>query len=215
MVMSYSTEICSVVKETPLIAGFAAQDPVIIWSEWCETLSKRGVSGFMNFPTVGLIDADSNWRKVLETQGVGFKKEVEVLKLIKDLGYFTIGYCFTTEEAEMIAEAGVDIVACHVGQTTGGLTGATFHMSMEEVIKTTNDLINAAKKVRPEGDFIPITHGGLMDTPETTIPVLEATEAVGYLGASSLERSPVEPVIIKVCEDFKKMPIKAPNWLKL
>jgi predicted TIM-barrel enzyme len=215
MVMGYAPEVCAIVKETPVIAGFAAQDPVTIWPEWCAKLTTKGVSGFMNFPTVGVIDGDSRFRRQLDEQGVGFKKECEVLKLMKDLGYFTIGYCFTPEEAVMIAEAGVDILACHVGQTTGGLIGAKSYMRIEDVIKTTTMLIDAAKKARPKLDFIPITHGGLMETPETTIPVLKATEAVGYLGASSLERTPVEPVIIKVCQDFKKMPIAVPKWIKL
>ena len=54
-----------------------------------------------------------------------------------------------------------------------------------------------------------------MEDPETTAPVLKATEAVGYLGASSIERTPVEPAIIKVCQDFKNMPVRIPSWLKL
>ena len=45
---------------------------------------------------------------------------------------------------------------------------------------------------------------GPMEDPESTAYVMERTEAVGYLGASSIERTPVEPAVIKVCEDFKK-----------
>jgi predicted TIM-barrel enzyme len=214
MVMDYAPEVCSMVKETPVIAGFCAQDTRTIWDKWCGELASYGVSGFMSFPTVGLIDADSHYRKNLEESGLGFSKEAEVLKIIHDLGYFTIGYCFTPEEAKMVAKAGVDIVACHVGLTAGGLIGASSIMNMEETIKTTQALIDAAKEVRPKFDFIPITHGGIMEDPETTAPVLEATEAMGYLGASSIERTPVEPAIIKVCQDFKNMPVKIPKWFK-
>lgn len=215
MVMDYAPEVCSMVKETPVIAGFCAQDTRTIWEKWCAELASYGVSGFMNFPTVGLIDADSHYRKNLEESGLGFSKEAEILKLIHDLGYFTIGYCFTPEEAKMVAKAGVDILACHVGLTAGGLVGAATVKTMEETIKTTQALIDAAKEVRPEFDFIPITHGGIMEDPATTAPVLEATEAVGYLGASSIERTPVEPAIINVCKEFKNMPVKIPKWLKL
>jgi predicted TIM-barrel enzyme len=215
MVMEYAAEVCSMVKETPVIAGFCAQDSRTIWEKWCADLWSIGVSGFMSFPTVGLIDADSRYRKNLDESGLGFSKEAEILKLIKDLGYFTIGYCFTPEEAKMVAKAGVDILACHVGLTAGGLIGATSIMDMDETIKTTQALIDAAKQVRPKLDFLPITHGGIMEDPETTAPVLKATEAVGYLGASSIERTPVEPAIIKVCQDFKNMPVRIPSWLKL
>jgi predicted TIM-barrel enzyme len=215
MVMEYAAEVCSMVKETPIIAGFCAQDSRMIWEKWCADLASLGVSGFMSFPTVGLIDADSHYRKNLEESGLGFSKEAEILKLIKSLGYFTIGYCFTPEEAKMVAQAGVDILACHVGLTAGGLIGASSIMNMDETIKTTQSLIDAAKQVRPKFDFLPITHGGIMEDPETTAPVLKATDAVGYLGASSIERTPVEPAIIKVCQDFKNMPVRIPSWLKL
>jgi predicted TIM-barrel enzyme len=174
-----------------------------------------GVSGFMNFPTVGLIDADSHYRKNLEESGLGYGKEIEVIKIAHDLGFFTIGYCFTPEEAKMVAEAGVDIVACHVGLTSGGLIGAGTVMSLDESVKVTIELIAAAREVRPAGDFIAITHGGPMEDPESTAYVLERTEAVGYLGASSIERTPVEPAVVKVCQDFKNMPVNIPDWLNL
>lgn len=215
MVIEYAPEVCSMVKETPIIAGFCSQDSRTLWEYWCKQLSDMGVSGFMSFPTVGLIDAESKYRKNLEESGLGFSKEAEILKLIHDLGYFTIGYCFTPEEAKMVAKAGVDIVACHVGLTAGGLIGAETVMSTEESIKVTKALIDAAKEVRPELDFLAVTHGGIMADPETTKPVMEATEAVGYLGASSIERTPVEPAVIKVCQEFKNMPVSIPDWVKL
>jgi predicted TIM-barrel enzyme len=215
MVFDYAGEVCSMVKEAAVISGFCAQDTRTIWDKWCSDMSSFGVSGFMNFPTVGLIDADSNYRKNLEESGLGYSKEIEVLKIIHELGYFTIGYCFTPEEARLVAGAGVDILACHVGLTAGGLIGAETIMDMEKTIKTTKELIDAAKEVRKEFDFIPITHGGIMEDPETTEPVLKGTEAVGYLGASSIERNPVEPAIINICKDFKKMPINIPNGMKL
>lgn len=215
MVMDYAPEVCSMVKETPVIAGFCAQDTRTIWEKWCADLASIGVSGFMNFPTVGLIDADSHYRQNLEESGLGYSKEVEILKLIHDLGYFTIGYCFTPDEAKLVAKAGVDIVACHVGLTAGGLIGAKTVKTTEESIKLTTEMINAAKEVRPKCDFLAITHGGIMEDPESTKPVLEGTEAVGYLGASSIERTPVEPAVIKVCKDFKNLPVKIPKWLKL
>jgi len=203
------------VKETPVIAGFCAQDSRTLWEHWFNTLKSMGVSGFMNFPTVGLIDADSRYRQNLEESGLGYSKEIEILKLAHEMDLFTIGYCFTPIEAEMVADAGVDVVACHVGLTSGGLIGAESVMSLDESVQVTRQLIDAAKRIRPNGDFFPITHGGPMEDPESTSYVMERTEAVGYLGASSIERTPVEPAVIRVCEDFKNMPVKIPEWLVL
>ncbi len=215
MVMDYAAEVLSMVKETPIIAGFCAQDSRTLWEHWFNTLGAMGVSGFMNFPTVGLIDADSHYRRNLEESGLGFDKEAAVLKIAHDLGYFTIGYCFIPEEAKMVAQAGMDILACHVGLTAGGLIGAETVMTLEESVRVTNELIAAAKQVRPELDFLAITHGGPMEDPKSTAYVMERTEAVGYLGASSIERTPVEPAVVKVCQDFKNMPVNIPEWLKL
>jgi predicted TIM-barrel enzyme len=215
MVVEYAPEILAQVREVPVIAGFCAQDPRTLWESWFKQLADWGVSGFMSFPTVGLIDADSHYRKNLEESGLGFDKEAKVLKLAHDLGYFTIGYCFTPKEARMVAEAGVDIVACHVGLTAGGLIGAESVMTLDESVRVTPALIAAAKEVRPKFDFLPITHGGPMEDPKTTAYVMERTEAVGYLGASSIERTPVEPAVVQVCKDFKNMPVKIPGWLKL
>ncbi len=215
MVMDYAPEVLSMVKQTAVISGFCAQDSRTLWEYWFTTMSQMGVSGFMSFPTVGLIDADSHYRRNLEESGLGFDREAEVLKLAHDMGFFTIGYCFTPDEARKVAAAGVDILACHVGLTAGGLIGAGTVKSTEESIRITTELINAAKEVRPACDFLPITHGGIMADPATTAPVMEATEAVGYLGASSIERTPVEPAVINVCKAFKEMPVKIPAWVTL
>ncbi len=215
MVLDYAPEVLSMVRNTPVIAGFCAQDSRTLWEHWFETLCAMGVSGFMNFPTVGLIDADSKYRQNLEESGLGYNKEVEILKLADKMGLFTIGYCFTPAEARMVAQANVDILACHVGLTAGGLIGAESVMTLDESVAVTAELIAAAREVRPDGDFFAITHGGPMEDPESTAYVMERTEAVGYLGASSIERTPVEPAVIKVCEDFKNMPVNIPEWLKL
>ena len=215
MVVDYAPEVLAVVKHTPVIAGFCSQDSRTLWEYWFNTLASMGVSGFMNFPTVGLIDAGSHYRKNLEESGLGYDKEIEVLKIAHDLGFFTIGYCFTPAEARMVAEAKVDIVACHVGLTSGGLIGAESVMTLDESVRVTKELIAAAREARPAGDFLAITHGGPMEDPKSTAYVMERTEAVGYLGASSIERTPVEPAVVKVCQEFKNMPVNIPGWLKL
>ena len=167
MVAGYVTEILSQVKGVPVIAGFCAQDPQTLWEYWFKQLADMGVSGFMSFPTVGGIDRNSTFRQQLEESGLGFDKEVEVLKLAHDLGYFTVGYCFTPEEAKMIAGIGVDILACHTGLTGGGMVGAAKTvMPLDASVEVTNKMIEAAKEVRPNHDFLPITHGGPMEDPK-------------------------------------------------
>lgn len=215
MVLDIAPSIIQRVKETPLVAGFCAQDPLTLWELLFKQTKEMGIIGVQNFPTVGLIDADSLYRQNLEESDLGFYKEVEMLKLAHDMGMFTVGYCFTPEEVRMIAGAGVDIVAVHLGCTTGGLTGVKTVASLEDAVRITNEFTMIARETRPKGDFMIITHGGPLDTVEKTAPVLAATEAVGYTCGSSLERTAVEPVLIEATQKFKEMKINIPDWLNI
>ena len=215
MVLDYAPSVLQRLKETPVVAGFCAQDPATLWELLFKKIKEMGIIGIQNFPTVGLIDSDSHYRRNLEESDLGFDKEVEMLKLAHEMDFLTVGYCFTPEEVRAIAGAGVDIVAVHCGCTTGGLTGVKSVMSVEDAIKTTNEFIKIAREVRPAGDFMVITHGGPMDNVENTAKVLAGTEAVGYTCGSSIERTAVEPVIIKATQEFKNMAINVPNWLNI
>ncbi len=215
MVLDYAPTVIPRVENALLVAGFCAQDPVTLWELLFEQVKKMGISGIQNFPTVGLIDADSHYRQNLEESNLGFDREVEMLKLAREMDFLTVGYCFTSEEVEMIAKASVDIIAVHVGATSGGLTGVKSVVTIEESIKITNDFIDIARRARPKGDFMVITHGGPMADVQSTSKVLKATEAVGYTCGSSIERTAVEPVVIKISQEFKGMPVNIPDWMSI
>jgi len=215
MVLDYSPTVVPRVENAMLVAGFCAQDPATLWEMLFEQIKKMGITGIQNFPTVGLCDADSHFRQNLEESDLGFNREVEMLKLAHEMDFLTVGYCFTPEEVEKIAKAGVDIIAVHVGATSGGLTGVKSVVTIEQSIKTTNDFIAIARKARPKGDFMVITHGGPMADVESTSKVLQATEAVGYTCGSSIERTAVEPVVIKISQEFKGMPVNIPDWMHI
>lgn len=207
LIIRMGREIIPRVKNSLVLAGVCAQDPRTIWPEYLEKLKKMGFSGIQNFPTVALIDKDSLFRRNLEESGLGYNKEVEVLKLAREMDMFTLGYAFTEDEVEALAKAGVDIIAVHVGLTTGGLVGAKTTITIEEAIERTNKLLDVAYRVRPEGDFIPITHGGPMEDPETVARVLSATKAVGFVSGSAIERTPVEKFLLEECRRWKSIKV--------
>lgn len=211
LVIEMGLEILPRVKNAFVIAGVCAQDPKTLWRPYLRNLIEMGFSGIMNFPTVGLIDKNSLFRINLEESGFGYDKEVELIKLAHEMDIFTISYCFTPDEVEKMAKAGSDVIAVHVGLTTGGLIGAKTTVSIEEAIKRTNELLSVAYKVRPKGDFIPITHGGPMGDPESLEKVLKATEAAGFVSGSAIERTPVEPFLIDVCKKFKNVKMHGPS----
>jgi predicted TIM-barrel enzyme len=211
LVVDMGYEMIPRVKNAILIAGVCAQDPKTIWPLYLKGLIDMGYHGVMNFPTVGLIDKDSLFRRNLEESGFGYDREVEMIKLAHDMDIFTIAYCFTPDEVKDVARAGADVLAVHAGLTSGGLIGARTTVTIEDAIKRTNELLAAAYEVRPERDFIPITHGGPMDDPESLQKVLAATEAVGFVSGSAIERTPVEPFLIDVCKRFKSVKVRPPR----
>jgi len=54
-----------------------------------------------------------------------------------------------------------------------------------------------------------LAHGGPMENPQDVAYVLERTTAQGFVGASSIERLPVEQAIVGVVEAFKNLPLPA------
>ena len=84
-------------------------------------LDALGFSGINNFPTVGLIDG--RFRMELEATNMGFGKEVDMIRLAHEMGFFTAVYVFNPDEARAMAEAGADCIIAHMGLTVGGSIG--------------------------------------------------------------------------------------------
>jgi predicted TIM-barrel enzyme len=76
-------------------------------------------------------------------------------------------------------------------------------MSLNEAVKATQDLVNVAREINP--DIIALAHGGPMEDPEDVAYVLQQTSAQGFVGASSIERLPVETAIVGAVQAFKKI----------
>jgi predicted TIM-barrel enzyme len=76
---------------------------------------------------------------------------------------------------------------------------------MDDAVKLTQDIIDAACTVRK--DIIFLTHGGPICTPADAAYVNERTDAVGFVGASSLERLAVEDSLTDLTAKFKKIAV--------
>ena len=116
---------------------------------------------------------------------------------------YTTCYVRTPEKSRKMAEAGVDLIVPHVGLTAGGTIGAGYTLSMDEAVKATQDMIDAARAVNP--NVIALAHGGPLEGPEHVAYVLERSDAQGFVGASSFERLPVEQAIVGLVREFKKL----------
>ena len=187
------------VKDTPVLAGICGTDPTRNMHRFL--VRDVGFSGVINYPTVSRFDG--NIRRDLESVGLGFAREVEMIAMARESGLYTTCYVRTPEESRQMAEAGVDLIVPHVGLTTGGTIGAGYTLSMDEAVKATQDMIKAARAVNP--NVIALAHGGPFEGPEQVAYVLERSDAQGFVGASSFERLPVEQAIVGLVKEFKKL----------
>ena len=103
-----------------------------------------------------------------------------------------------------MAEAGADIIVCHLGLTTGGSIGADTALKLEDCPALVEKWAAAALDVNPEA--IVLVHGGPVSMPEDAQYVLDNTKTChGFYGASSMERLPTEVALTKQTEAFKAL----------
>jgi predicted TIM-barrel enzyme len=193
------------VKKTPVIAGVCGTDPTRNMRKFLEQLREVGFSGVINYPTVSRFDGDI--RHDFESVGLGFAREVEMIVTAREVGLYGSSYIRTAEEAAQMAKAGVDMIIPHIGLTSGGTTGSKKGMSLDEAAKATQDLIDAARSVK--SDVIVLAHGGPIESPQDVAYVLQRTTAQGFVGASAMERLPVETAIVGAVKAFKQLSLPA------
>ena len=107
-----------------------------------------------------------------------------------------------------MAEVGADCVIAHLGLTVGGTIGLDRDDAMElgAAPGTVQAIGEAAWASNAEA--ILLCHGGPIATPEDAAFVLARCDAVGFVGASSMERLPVEVAITRTMRAFKGVPVK-------
>jgi predicted TIM-barrel enzyme len=201
-------EVLPVVEEIPVICGVHGSDPRRRMWHHLLKVKDMGFSGINNFPTHSIVDG--HFRQVLEETGMGFHKEVEMVRLASKMDLFSIVYVAKPEEAALMAEAGADAIIAHVGTTIGGSIGVVeASCTMDDAILQTQKIMDAGRKVNPEVFFL--THGGPINTPEDVRVILDKTNVQGFVGASSLERMGVEESLTNLTRAFKSLTLPDRN----
>ena len=130
IVVEMAGEVLPVVKHTPVLAGVNGTDPFRDMDVFLDQLKTLGFAGVQNFPTVGLIDGV--FRANLEETGMCYGLEVEMIAKARAKDMLTTPYVFNEADARAMAEAGADIVVCHLGLTTGGAIGAQTALKLQD-----------------------------------------------------------------------------------
>jgi len=202
IVVEMAAEVLPIVKNTPVLAGVCGTDPFRLMPVFLKQLKEIGFSGVQNFPTVGLFDG--KFRANLEATGMGYDKEVEMVRLAHEMDFLTTPYAFTVDEAKAMVQAGCDLLVCHVGLTTAGSIGAAVAFTLDDAINKVMAMAEAGWSVRK--DLLVICHGGPFDEPESVGLALKKMPGIaGFFGASSIERLPTERAIRGQVEAFKSL----------
>ncbi|MET0704428.1 MAG: phosphoenolpyruvate hydrolase family protein [Mycobacterium sp.] len=201
IVLDMAGEIIPVVGDLPVFAGVNGTDPFRLMPRFLDEIKAAGYLGVQNFPTVGVFDGA--FRANLEATGLGYDAEVAMIRAAADRDLVTAPYVFSSAETEaMIVDGGADIVVAHMGLTTSGSVGAAVAVALEEAAIACQQIVDTARRLAP--DIIVLAHGGPIATSADWKYIKDHTDGLnGFLGASSIERLPVEQGIAKAVADFK------------
>jgi predicted TIM-barrel enzyme len=200
--LELAAEIRNVVSDVPVIGGVEAWDPLRLdLDALLDRFWQAGYSGVINYPTISTMG--ETWRNRRGRVGLGFEREVEMISLARRKDIFTMAYVATASDAKRMAEAGADCIVPHVGATRGGLAGHEGGQGIAAAVQRINEINSAALAVRD--DVILLAHGGAVAEPEDTSEVYRLTNCVGFVGASSIERIPIERAVKAAAEAFKEV----------
>lgn len=205
--LEMADELLQVVENTPVIGGAYASDPnTRDLEELIEKFLNAGYSGIINFPTVAMYgNKGSRWREMRESQGFGWTREVKMMRKAHEMDVFTIAYVWSPEDARDMAEIPVDVVCPHAGGTAGGKAGYKAD-PIEESARHVQDIIKSVRDVND--DILCLGHGGPFANPKDTEYLYENTDASGFVGASAIERIPVEKAVEEQVKEFKSQNLK-------
>jgi predicted TIM-barrel enzyme len=205
LTLELGRRLLTVVEQTPVVGGIGAADPYRDIALLVDEYLAIGFSGITNVPTAGLYEG--LFRRHIDATNLGYPREVDLIRLCRERDIFTVAYAFTPEEAAAMAGAGADVVGAHVGLTSGGLIGAEQVPALDEACEATQQMVEAAVAAR--ADVLVVAHGGPFENPESVRVAFERTDVHGYLGASSIERLPVERAVTEIVRAFKLLPVRS------
>ena len=191
LVMSFARAEILPRATVPVFFGAASFDPRLDLAALVERIAEAGFSGISNFPTAILIDGA--YRRFLESVGLGFERELELLSRAKARGLVTLAYAHTREEAVAAAQRGVDIVNIDLGWNKGGVRGVDTIVRVEEAALTANTITRAVHAAAPQTTCL--VEGGPIVSPKQLEELCQVARVDGYIGGSTIDRVPSESAI--------------------
>lgn len=195
--------IAPLIRETPVILGLGAHDPSVNLDHLLDVVAENRCCGIMNEPFASIYG--EAFARRLERAGLGFSRELLLIRKARDRGLFTLGWAATPDEASAMAQAGADAIGAIIlddGPEFRGLTGSE---ALEVAVEKVRRICKAAHAVNP--DTVVLTHGNPFYDVDTARASIEGTGAAGYASGSSGERLPAENAISDITRRFREIKI--------
>lgn len=189
-------QVMAAAGSTPVLAGIGVHDPRVDLDRALARVAEMRVAGVTNEPFIGIYPPDL--RGHLEAAGLGYGREVSLVREAVRQGLLTLGWVFDSSQATAMAEAGAYLLGINLGLTTFGPNDSS---RLDQAIGTAREIIAAAQKVRH--DLLTLLHGGPFNDPESVAAALRATGADGYVTGSTAEAAPVRAAVADVIRRFR------------
>ncbi|MBW0001822.1 MAG: phosphoenolpyruvate hydrolase family protein [Verrucomicrobia bacterium] len=189
-------QVIAAAGSTPVLAGIGVHDPRVDLDRVLTQVADLRVAGVTNEPFIGIYSPDL--RAHLEAAGLGFGREVSLVRQAVKRGLLTLGWVFDSSQAAAMAEAGAHLLGINLGLTTFGSNDPN---RLDQAIGALREIANAAQSVRR--DVFTLIHGGPFNDPEAVAAALRATGADGYVTGSTAEAGPVRTAVADAIRRFR------------
>lgn len=181
-----------------VFAGLSVNHPQLDMDELISRTKALGFAGVCNFPSAILIEGRLGQR--MEQQGLGFERELELVRRATSTGLKSFVYVATNGQARAMAKAGATAVCVNLGFTSGG-TGVSTHLTLETAASQIDHVLEGVAT-----SIDRLCHGGPITSPEEALAVMRISRVQGFVAGSTLDRLPIEQALGEVTKSFKAIP---------
>ena len=162
-----------------MLGGIIGSDPTREMLPFLKIMQFKGFPAVINFPSPGF--AYGQHGRNLERNNYGGQQELKVLRMAKELGFYTFGLAYGEEIAMQIAADNHDALVLGLAMVGWEKGGAT----LDEAANYINRITTKVKAIAPE--ILVFVQGVPVVTPEDTQYIYDRTDVVGFLGINNME----------------------------
>lgn len=197
-------EILPAAKSTPVIAGVWGADPTRSLAAHLAELTRLGVQGVTNWPSLGAVDGQ--YRRILEEEGFTPESELEMLARAREAGLATVAFVYSETDTVRFADSS-DGFILNIGLTHEVDDRHDRRDQLQVAISRLGAMQKAARSLNPAAFCL--MFGGPVTTSDDFETVLTRCDIDGFAGGSVFERLPVRRAIESTVRQFKSISLRA------